>query len=102
MVSVKQAYRARILSRAAEKVFTERALLLEENLILFKQNNEITCRQSTGQTVIGHAKVMRYEDIVKAQKKRDMTAAKQNLMRKKRPKAGGRSVTKSEEKRKAK
>jgi hypothetical protein len=33
-------------------------LLLEENRILFEQNNEKTCRQSSGLTVIGHAKVM--------------------------------------------
>lgn len=94
-------HRLRTLSRAAEAVFAERALLLEENRILFKQNNEKTCRQSSGLTVIGHAKVMSYEDIVEAQKKRDMTVAKQNLTRKKRSKAGDKLLSKWEEKRKS-
>lgn len=94
-------HRLQTLSRAAETVFAERALLLEENRILFKQNNEKTCRQSRGLTVIGHAKVMSYEDIVEAQKKRDMAVAKQNLTRKKRSKAGDKLLSKSEEKRKS-
>jgi hypothetical protein len=94
-------HRLQTLSRAAEKVFPERALLLEENRILFEQNNEKCCRQSTGQTVVGHAKVMSYEDIVEAQKKRDMTVAKKGPKRKKRVKAGDKLLTKSEEKRKA-
>jgi hypothetical protein len=34
--------RLQTLSRATEKVFAERALLLEENRILFEQNNEKT------------------------------------------------------------
>ncbi|KAJ5745113.1 hypothetical protein N7520_010295 [Penicillium odoratum] len=90
--------RLQTLSRAAEKVFAERALLLEENRILFEQNNEKTCRLSSGLTVVGHAKVMSYEDIVEAQKKRDMT---EQATREKRSKAGGRRLSKSEEKRKA-
>ncbi|KAJ5904761.1 uncharacterized protein N7473_001677 [Penicillium subrubescens] len=94
-------HRLQTLSRAAEKVFAERALLLEENRILFEQNNEKSCRQSTGQTVVGHAKVMSYEDIVEAQKKRDMTVAKKGPTRKKRSKAGDKLLTKMEEKRKA-
>jgi hypothetical protein len=93
--------RLQTLSRAAEKVFAERALLLEENRILFEQNNEKTCRQFSGLTVVGHAKVMSYEDIVEAQKKRDMTVAKQNPSRKKRSKAGDKLLSKSDEKRKA-
>ncbi|KAJ6016491.1 hypothetical protein N7540_011082 [Penicillium herquei] len=56
--------RLQTLSRAAEMVFAERALLLEENRILFEQNNEKTCRQSSSLTVVGHVKVMSYEDIV--------------------------------------
>ncbi|KAJ5674366.1 uncharacterized protein N7477_004300 [Penicillium maclennaniae] len=91
-------HRLQTLSCAAEKVFAERALLLEENRILFEQNNEKTCRQSSGLTVVGHAKVMSYEDIVEAQKKRDMT---EQATRAKRSKAGGKLLSKSEEKRKA-
>ncbi|KUL81723.1 hypothetical protein ZTR_09472 [Talaromyces verruculosus] len=89
------------LCRAAAQVFTERALLLEENRILFEQNNEKTCRQSSGTTVVGHAKVMSYEDIIEAQKKRDATATKQGSTRKKRPNAGDELLSKSEEQRKA-
>ncbi|KAJ6016395.1 hypothetical protein N7540_010986 [Penicillium herquei] len=92
--------RLQTLSRATEKVFAERALLLEENRILFEQNNEKTCRQSSGLTVVGHAKVMSYEDIVEAQKKRDITVTEQATW-KKRSKAGGKLLSRSEEKRKA-
>lgn len=93
--------RLQTLSRAAEKVFAERALLLEENRILFEQNNEKTCRKSSGQTVVGHAKVMSYDDIVEAQKKRDMAVAKEDSTRRGRSKAGDKLLSKSEEKRKA-
>ncbi|OQE34400.1 hypothetical protein PENCOP_c018G06625 [Penicillium coprophilum] len=92
--------RLQTLSRATEKVFAERALLLEENRILFEQNNEKICRQSSGLTVVGHAKVMSYEDIIEAQKKRDITVTEQ-ATRKKRSKAGGKLLSRSEEKRKA-
>ena len=74
-------HRLRALSHAAETVFAERALLLEENRILFEQNNEKISRQSSGQTVIGHAKVMSYDDIVEAQKKRDMVVEKRDPLR---------------------
>jgi hypothetical protein len=40
-----------------------------------EQNNESRSRQSTRSTVIGKAKVMSYEDIVEAQRKRDMKEA---------------------------
>ncbi|OGE47263.1 hypothetical protein PENARI_c052G08478 [Penicillium arizonense] len=93
--------RLRTLSHAAEKVFAERALLLEENRILFEQNNEKTCRKSSGAAVIGHAKVMSYEDIVEAQQKRDMTVAKEDSMRKRKSKGRDKPPSKSEEKRKA-
>lgn len=75
-------HRLQTLSRTAEKVFAGRALLLEENRILFEQNNEKTCRQSSGQTVVGRAKVMSYDDIVEAQKKRDMAVTKEDPTRK--------------------
>ncbi|GAM43547.1 hypothetical protein TCE0_051f18448 [Talaromyces pinophilus] len=94
-------HRLQKLGRAAAQVFAERALLLEENRVLFEQNNEKTCRQSSGTTVVGHAKVMSYEDIIEAQKKRDATAMKQGSTRKKRPNAGDELLSKSEEQRKA-
>jgi DDE superfamily endonuclease len=39
--------RLRKLANAAEKAFAERALLLDENRVLFEQNNESNIRQST-------------------------------------------------------
>jgi hypothetical protein len=63
------------LGNAAEKAFAERALLLHENRQLFTQNNERRSRLSTRSTVIGQAKVMSYEDIVEAQRKREVNGA---------------------------
>jgi hypothetical protein len=51
---------------AAENAFTERAILLDENMLLFEQNNEKTTRISIKATVMGTAKVLSYEDIVEA------------------------------------
>ncbi|KUL81896.1 hypothetical protein ZTR_09528 [Talaromyces verruculosus] len=59
------------LNHAAERAMAERALLLDENRLLFEQNNEKTTRQSTGSKLVGHAKVMSYEDILEAQRKRE-------------------------------
>jgi hypothetical protein len=50
------------LANAAEKAFADRAILLDENLLLFEQNN-------------GKAKVLSYEDIVEAQRQCDMKEA---------------------------
>jgi hypothetical protein len=58
------------LANAAEKAFAERALL-DENRLLFKQNNEKESRKSTRSTIVGKAKVMSYKDIFEAQAKRD-------------------------------
>ena len=58
------------LANAAQVSFAEYALLLDENRLLFQQNNEAKCRQSTKSTVVGKAKVISYEDIVEAQAKR--------------------------------
>jgi len=63
------------LANAAQKSFAECALLLDENRLLFQQNNERDCRQSTRSTVVGKAKVMSYEDIVEAQAERDAKEA---------------------------
>ncbi|KAJ5569171.1 hypothetical protein N7450_011657 [Penicillium hetheringtonii] len=94
-------HRLQILSRAAERVFAERTLLLEENRILFEQNNEKISRQSSGQTVVGHAKVMSYEDIVEAQRRRDLAAVKPSSTHKRSSKAENQLLLKMEEKRKA-
>ena len=54
------------LANSTEKAFADRAILLDENLLLFEQNNEINTRKSIKATVVGKAKVMKYEDIVEA------------------------------------
>jgi len=54
------------IADAAENAFAERAILLDENLLLFEQNNEKTTRTSIKATVVGTAKVMSYEDIIEA------------------------------------
>jgi hypothetical protein len=59
-------HRLQKLANAAEKAFADRALLLDENRLLFEQNNEKTTRLSTKATVVGTAKVMSYDYIVKA------------------------------------
>ena len=62
------------LANAAEKAFAERALL-DENRLLFEQNNERNCRQLTRSTIVDKAKVISYEDIVEAQAKCDAKEA---------------------------
>jgi hypothetical protein len=60
---------------AAENAFADRAILLDENLLLFHQNNEKNTRTSIKATVVGTAKVLSYKDIVEAQQKRDVKDA---------------------------
>lgn len=48
---------------------------MDENLLLFQQNNEKTTRTSIKAIIVGTAKVSSYEDIVEAQQKRDMKEA---------------------------
>ena len=84
MYLMAQANTARKSWSMPPKAFAERALLLNENRLLFEQNNESNCRQSTRSTVVGKAKVMSYEDIVEAQAKRDAKEAavvKENVVR---------------------
>jgi hypothetical protein len=68
-------YRFHKFANAAEKAFADRAILLDENNLLFEQNNEKTTRLSVRLTVTGNAKVMTYDDIVEAQRKRDVKEA---------------------------
>jgi hypothetical protein len=60
------------LANAAENAFTNQAILLDENLLLFEQNNEKATHKSIRATVVGSARVMSYEDIVEAQKQRNI------------------------------
>jgi hypothetical protein len=59
------------LMNVAENAFAERSILLDENLLLFQQNNERADRVSTKATMIGNARVMKYEGMVKEQEARD-------------------------------
>jgi hypothetical protein len=63
------------LANAAENAFADRAILLNENLDLFEQNNERNTRKSIKATAVGSAKVLSYEDIVEAQRQRDLKQA---------------------------
>jgi hypothetical protein len=71
LVDTQSKCRLQKLANAAEKAFAERALLLDENRLLFEPNNESKTRASAKATIAGKAKVMSYEDIVEAQAKRD-------------------------------
>jgi hypothetical protein len=63
------------LANAAEVGFAERSLLLDENELLFEQNNEVERHKSVKSKVIGTAKVLSYEDLVQAELDRDIKEA---------------------------
>jgi hypothetical protein len=70
---------------ATEKAFAECSLLLQQNHDLFEQNNEKQSRQRTRSTVVGKAKIMTFEDIAVAKRKREeKEAAREAKKRKKR------------------
>jgi hypothetical protein len=56
------------LVNVVENAFADRGILLDGNLLFFEQNNEKVTRKSIKATIVGGAKVMSHEDIVKAQK----------------------------------
>jgi hypothetical protein len=76
----------KVISNAAENAFADRAILLDENLLLFEQNNEKATRKSIKATVVASARVMSYEDIVEAQKQRDVKEAAAEVTRSRRSK----------------
>lgn len=59
------------LGNSAERVVTARDALFEENSELFRQNNANTTRTSQRSIMVGKAKVMSYEDIEEAIRKRE-------------------------------
>ncbi|KAJ6117902.1 hypothetical protein N7523_005755 [Penicillium sp. IBT 18751x] len=66
------------------QAFAERSLLLQQNRHLFQQNNEKKSRQRTKLTVVGKAKIMTFEDITIAKRKREeKEAAREAKKRKK-------------------
>ena len=50
-------------------------ILLDENLLLFEQNNERNTRKSIKATVVSSIKIMSYKDIVEVQKQYNMKEA---------------------------
>ena len=76
----------RKVAKAAQKAFADRALAWDENQHLTLQNNEKKARNAVRSTVVGKAKVMSYEDIVEARKKRDLKTAKNSDRRVRKPK----------------
>ncbi|KAK6367270.1 hypothetical protein LTR64_008131 [Lithohypha guttulata] len=60
------------LVHAAEKAFADRSLLLDENQLLFEQNNKKVTRTSTRSTITGTARVMTYDDTIAAEQRRDV------------------------------
>jgi hypothetical protein len=89
-------FRLQKLSNAAEKAFAERSLL-DDNRLIFAQNNEKVSRKSARSTVVGTAKVMSYEDIVEAQTNRDAKVAGRIPKRKSAPTAGQERGPRSQE-----
>ena len=69
------------IANATEKAFADRALLFDENKLLFDQNNEKSMRDPTKVTVVGRAKVMPFNDLVEAQKKRSEKEAGTTLQK---------------------
>ena len=64
--------RFRKLANAAEEAFADRAILRDRTELLIEQNNERKTRLSVRSTVVGSARVMSYEDIVEARRKREI------------------------------
>jgi hypothetical protein len=59
------------LIHAAQHSFTERSLLMDENRLLFQQNCEKVTRQSHGMSIVGSARVVSHDDLVKAREQRN-------------------------------
>lgn len=77
------------ISKCAQMSIAECALLKDENQHLFKQNDVAKVRKSAKSTVVGEARVMKYEDIETERKRRaekeSNTAAKTNKRKRKNP-----------------
>jgi hypothetical protein len=72
------------LAHAAERAFADRALLLDESMLLFEQNNEKKTRASIKSTVAGNTKVMSYDDIIEAKAKRNKRDAQKQASKRSR------------------
>jgi hypothetical protein len=78
------------LVHAAQQSFVERALLMNENQVLFKQNCERVTGQSHSMTMVGVRRVVSHEDIIAAREKR--CKSKVSVTRRKNSRADGRET----------
>ncbi len=90
------------MANSAERVVTARDVLFEENSELVKQNNANTARASRKSVMVGKAKVMSYEDIVEAVRKREEKEAVKSTRRGRKQKnsdskSGGRQTSREED-----
>jgi hypothetical protein len=94
-------YHFQKLANATEKAFADRTILLDENRLLFEQNNEKTTRQSVKSTMPGKARIMTYDDIVKTEQKRAVkvgaVGAKRGRGRPKSSKPGNEKISSADE-----
>ncbi len=63
------------LSNAVENAFTDHVILFDENHFLFQQNNKVNKRKLIKATIQGTARVINYEDLIKAEREHDRKEA---------------------------
>jgi hypothetical protein len=68
--------RIKKLANAAEDAFADRLIMSGEDEEVFQQNCKKATRGSAKATVVGKAKVMKYEDILEAQQLREQKELK--------------------------
>lgn len=78
---------------STERATAERSLLLQQNQDMFQQNNEKKARQRIKSTVVGKAKIMMFEDIAIAKRKREEKEAVREVKRKTKKSALTRDMT---------
>jgi len=69
------------LANVTKTLFADRAILLDENKLLFHQNNKKTIRQLVQSTIIDNAKIMIYDNIVRAEQKRAAKVSAKDVKR---------------------
>lgn len=68
--------RLRKLAKAAQSAFADRLIMLNENEELFQQNCEKVVRDLAKATIVGKAKIMKYEDLHEAKRMREQKELK--------------------------
>lgn len=85
------------LTNATQLSFAERALLQEQIRFLAKINNEAKVRRATKSKIIGTARVMSYEDLVKARAERAAKEAEKEAKKAKKATTVSSTTTTDEE-----